>query len=37
LVVYGDIMSTLGAFMPTPLTADDLRSIAVFTDGAAGV
>lgn len=36
LVVYGDVMSTLGAFMPTPLTADDVRSIAVCTDGAAG-
>jgi len=35
LVVYGDVMSTLGAFMPTPLAAEDLRSVAVFTDGAA--
>jgi predicted naringenin-chalcone synthase len=36
LVVYGDCMSSLAAFLPTPLAADDLRSVAVFGDGAAG-
>ena len=36
LVVYGDVMSMLGAFMPTPIAAEDLRSVALFTDGAAG-
>jgi predicted naringenin-chalcone synthase len=36
LVVYGDVWSMLGAFMPTPIAAEDLRSVALYTDGAAG-
>ena len=35
LVLYGDVWSVLGACMPTPIAAEDLRSVALYTDGAA--